>query len=623
MLSSKNATVLLFGFVLLCKLFHNVDAACNPGTFVDGSDCSPCDGASYSTTTNAVSCSSADAGYGVNSDKTAQVECLAGYYRDSPLEICTKCDPGSAAAAAGSASCDACTEGKYAAACGATECSDCPAGTYSDVPSAAVCTQCQPPQFANVTGLTACFNCPVNTQFSAVDSNCEPCATGYYRAADMNALRCQPVLPGYGYVSGVVTICPAGFYQPSLGVWAPCVGCSPGTYASSAGSTVCTTCPFGKAAPNANTTVCQECPGGSSMSFVNFTCLTCPAGWFRAVNATEPCAKCNPGRAAPVQMSVNCTICPAGKFSSDLGATICSDCAPGTYSASPESTFCTPCLPGQFATAGSASCSYCPDGYYANTSGTCDLCGPGTYRAGSDVINECRPCPVGYASELDYGSSTCVECEAGQTVRQGSMGTCSDCPAGSHRSGDHCEPCSITSVAAAGSAECTECQNSTYPGPDRDTCVDCPPGYFRTEGTEELCSPCAPGSYETGGVCVLCPVGKYAFLAGSTACQNCPLYYFSNTVGAQACTACPQTTTTQTVGSTTCVPCPEDYTSYSGQACFPISQAPAVFEPGPEASSNERTLGTIITFIILVLVVLSIGLYFLSSYVCGKRTNFV
>ena len=130
-----------------------------------------------------------------------------------------------------------------------------------------------------------------------------------------------------------------------------------------------------------------------------------------------------------------------------------------------ESTSCKPCSPGHL-TASTASssedeCYPCPADTFADAlSGECVPCAPGTTSAPASL--DCNPVPPGYyndgtglkicglgtSSELQFGSTTCVECQLGSYSRNLGEAECTLCGIGTY-------------ADEVGSTECKVCPEGT------------------------------------------------------------------------------------------------------------------------------------------------------------------
>ena len=98
-----------------------------------------------------------------------------------------------------------------------------------------------------------------------------------------------------------------------------------------------------------------------------------------------------------------------GKFSNHKTSSTCTECAPHTFSNDIKQDTCKHCPLGwNAANPGSARCSVCAAGRY----------GHGKKTAGLPGGEQCTKCPTGWKrSEDDTNSTTCVECENGQTSK--------------------------------------------------------------------------------------------------------------------------------------------------------------------------------------------------------------
>lgn len=599
----REVTRLAFYLLIGWLLIQSASAACQPGTFVSGSNCEPCTGASYSSSSGLTSCSPTDLGYEPNTDRSDQEACLAGYFRDELLNSCRQCDPGTFSNETGSSACYDCEPGTFASFCGSTGCTNCLAGTYEDLSESAQCKLCDPPAYAAQNGATLCSSCSTNTHFVSISEECEACAYGYYRAEAMNPYACAKVPIGYEYFNDTATICEAGKYQYQEGVWTRCSGCAPGTYQPEAGASTCITCPGGMAAPTYNSTVCTMCSAGKAMDLATFNCTNCPVGYSRPTNSSLSCSICEPGTYAASTGASVCAACQIGRYSAINGATVCTSCSPGTFVSASSSVTCNPCPQGMVSVDyGSSTCAFCAAGYFANSSSSCSVCPAGTYRDDTGADNLCRACEIGFATSSSTGATSCVECEAGYTVFTATPSVCTPCPAGTQEVVRECEPCALNEIALEGSTSCTVCGNGTYPDAARTSCSDCDGGFIRVDTDLSLCYACDPGSYAVDGErCELCAPGTYASRAAQTACTDCAANSFSSTSGYQTCTLCPIDFYTQLSGSTVCIPVPSGFTTLrEGGNPIPISFAPALYAPGPDATNQERDTSNAIGIIVAI-----------------------
>ena len=127
--------------------------------------------------------------------------------------------------------------------------------------------------------------------------------------------------------------------------------------------------------------------------------------------------------------SSRCVDCEAGKASQTTGAT--------------EEAMCQICYTGTISGPGSAQCTGCSAGKYANADKTsCKPCKSGTYSGPSASL--CSSCPGGKFSG-SMGATACNECATGAFSSAGSS-VCDVnlCPPGNYESaGNPCQPCCI------------------------------------------------------------------------------------------------------------------------------------------------------------------------------------
>lgn len=113
--------------------------------------------------------------------------------------------------------------------------------------------------------------------------------------------------------------------------------------------------------------------------------------------------------------SAACTTCTAGKYADPTGKSTCLSCQAGNYSLS-GSTACSICQPGFYSAAESSTCTACEEGKHASLaiqSPSCTLCIAGTYSSTVGAWNSstCLPC-VGAKYSSTPGSTACQTCAA-------------------------------------------------------------------------------------------------------------------------------------------------------------------------------------------------------------------
>ena len=289
-----------------------------------------------------------------------------------------------------------------------------------------------------------------------------------------------------------------------------CVGCTPGSYCDSPGSTNVTAECFegfycsGNASspqPTDGTTgdVCPEahfCPVGSSFplpcsngTFSNHTgaalCYDCPEGFYCPPASSTPTA-CPQGYYCPAGTGLDWQACPAGTFGSRQGLTTeehCTICPGGFYCEVPGSSNVTgSCDPGYFCVSGVTTIK--PTGGVHHGNGS--ICTAGHYCPGNTVLP--MPCEAGTHNPLTQQSA------------------CSVCP-----TGYYCPPATI--------------EYSIFP---------CPTGHYCPNGTNFARQyPCPAGTYnpynssESTEDCISCSPGHYCESAGNISpTGNCSEGYY-------------------------------------------------------------------------------------------------
>ena len=124
--------------------------------------------------------------------------------------------------------------------------------------------------------------------------------------------------------------------------------------------------------------------------------------------------------------------------------------------------------------------------------------------------NECTKCPDGSSTAELLGATECTECDLGKFSRDGySCG----CP----NSGQYAD-----TVGTSWPKYCVAGKYSTYSiGGSIGECTDCPAGYYGDATGASACSSCA--------------AGKYSDAAGASACTSCAVGYYMTNTGRSAC----------------------------------------------------------------------------------------
>ena len=176
------------------------------------------------------------------------------------------------------------------------------------------------------------------------------CAAGCGRPAGID--DCRPCEIGtYGDGDGVCRSCPigwSGIAARSSSLAGGCRSCPPGSYATHAGSTMCTTCPKGsfcadgyqlsqygvlETAPRMGGIAMPTlCPVGTYNPNTGSTspadCIACPAGTAQpalGATAAEQCVRCEPGSASRAQSSA-CSLCRPTSAQPLAGMPECDEC---------------------------------------------------------------------------------------------------------------------------------------------------------------------------------------------------------------------------------------------------------------------------------------------------------
>ena len=251
----------------------------------------------------------------------------------------------------GASVCSACVVGKFRAAQADTEntaraCAACPAGRTAESERASTCALC-----------------PGGTEAFTDGSYCISCATGQFRAAQIDE-------------ANVV-------------------------------ATACTACEVGKSAPQKGAQNCTMCSAGTFADVPGTAaCSACAAGTFTATEGSQTCTDCPLGRIASTEGARQCEICEPGRASGETVASVeCVSCktTPDTLYAAAESSKCIGCVsPLEIRIGASASSiddCVCPEGTYlsggtVSVSPVCSNCPEGAYcPQGTSSIEEVRGRP--------------------------------------------------------------------------------------------------------------------------------------------------------------------------------------------------------------------------------------
>ncbi len=323
-----------------------------------------------------------------------------------------------------------------------------------------------------------------------------------------------------------------------------CIGCSPGTYMSRAGST---------------DTICSECPQGFISAVNSADCEACPRGYIADKQASAKCTVCARGTYSDRVGQANCTNCPAGwrRKGDQLPATACSACESGTTSTDPGATVCDLCDLGRWSppdrvervARGEPGCEACPSGWYQDVRGqlVCTACPQDTFLAttGATSGGDCKSCAVDYSPHTTTNGSVgvvdpsvgCVcagadmDAQAGSDISRGYYEVSSSSSSSSSSSIANstqrtCVVCEVGAVCADANLTLDRLEAETGRWRESDTstkfypCLDpdeefeeCPGGVVGQQCAESfagpLCATCAPGHVRiSSSECLACPDGQ-------------------------------------------------------------------------------------------------------------------
>ncbi|GMH74247.1 hypothetical protein TrRE_jg670 [Triparma retinervis] len=352
---------------------------CSPGMYESSGVCSPCTGATYTSTSRETSCASCSGGTWAKTDHTgctSDTTCAIGSGQATAGGICEVCPVGKYNGAEDDSQCITCPAGKFNPNTGSTaisDCGDCPVGRYSSV------------EYATVSECTACTSGKHNANTGAIlASDCLDCAVGKYMETEA-AEYCD--------------FCPTGKINPSMtgsSSASVCSDCQAGDGPSN-DSSVCVNCAAGKYGPSTSLTACNDCGRGKFNSIEGATsetqCSLCPIG--KSSPPTGPpstCESCQSGRYAPAEGYAQCAICDPGTACEEEAIEM-ESCSAGSFSGAGSGT-CTKCGPTAIAPDPSTpSCLACNANQVANVARTECICQQGFYTG--LVANEATPVPEG------------------------------------------------------------------------------------------------------------------------------------------------------------------------------------------------------------------------------------
>ena len=549
---------------------------CTYGKFYSSDGiCEACPSGKYSNQDTASECLMCIAGKSTTTPQAAQgcTVCASGKYSYDGAMAC--CPSGSKLVTYPTPKCEAitCNAGYYFGIVAfqpsminseivyIPDCVRCPAGKYSDKISLSsditnVCQQCDPGKYASMAGAIGCVECPAGKYMnSSGASTCVDCLSGRVSGAKLclpcpnNSISVRSSDPG-------ACVCKAGYLPQSKGLEG-CVACPKGKY-SAEGDTVCSVCVAGKYSDIGPDFSAPQAPEQIVITVSNLICRTEFAGTYRffqfdandiaqyiSLHSTssghvmlsrsyfggvsqwtmtdnklyayavdngvipsrtsgtlggspqwvEACTS-GTGTKSMIDETYSSLLLNTNERVDNAGSSSCTDCAAGKFSALPEqktSNACGMCVIGKYSLAASSVCTDCPSGKYSDKQGegstSCINCIAGEYKTmpGAGVCNKCSR--GSYSAEA--GAAACDQCQSGKHSAETGLSVCIDCVAGKYSTSGQtrCEDCPSNSTSPAGSAA--------------NECV-CDAGYepvlptgSATVSMPLKCSACAPGKFKS------------------------------------------------------------------------------------------------------------------------------
>ena len=219
---------------------------------------------------------------------------------------------------------------------------------------------------------------------------------------DMSIAEAGPGVDGKTYVSGE--------YQPIMSLYSNLldnsvaweIPCSPGSYASTEGSTACTLASAGYYVSSSGSSSQTPCAANLySYAGASACTVSCPVGTYMAASGSQ-CLVVSPGSYSITGIS---TPCPKGTYSNFQGATACTNCIAGQYNSGTgmdSPTSCVLCAQGTYASsAASPNCTACSAGKYSTATGSTLQCGLCTTAcpAGRQLQGACTPTSDAYCTQ--------------------------------------------------------------------------------------------------------------------------------------------------------------------------------------------------------------------------------
>jgi len=603
---------------------------CPDGSWPEGVTCEVCEAGRYSVG-NSNQCYLCEAGlFKKDSGPENCTTCPIGFVSTPLRTSCSLCDPGTQS---DEDTCRDCSAGKYE---NNYICTDCAPGKISSEKQSE-CTPCESGKSQSQAGSTVCESCLAGQFATTGQRKCTSCPLGYGNNA-IGSDSCA-VCVGSQTIQGRCEDCEAGLYQHGH----RCAGCPLG-YASADGATTCEHCATGRYSDDgilSDVGTCKVCTIGSvnvrdgpgSWKCCLSGCSDCPAGKYRE---SEACNNCPEGYFSLVS-SDRCTQCSArqGEYQDQSGAssckeclegqdstgTQCIDCGPGTsefmfdcvhcprgwYSSEVRNPDCVRC-DAQFTTASSRSTSVadcsegCAENHVVDTFGRCQVCGGGKYVDGY----VCSECPLGYYKETPT-ELACTACPAGFNVeRTGQLncflcppGETCGCPWGQYGARDSCADCPA-GYFSKGNAECTACSENTYQDEEgKGACKSCPAGTFNDVSGQAACTDCPSGQFQmfvAAGACEDCPIGRYSG-SGQVECTTCSAGKSTAHEGASSFQACSDCAAGKIETNHVCVNCNEGlYQNDTGAVVCKSCPTETWSSPGTVLESECFRISGLVTY---------------------------
>jgi len=494
------------------------------------------------------------------------------------------------------------------------QCDPCPAGSWCAAGVSSP-TSCLAGRYSNATSqgtIAACKPCPAgSTCPNAAQTEPYPCGTGRYSNTSSTVTVCPTCWAGW--------FCPnettsfngmMGYPCPASAVCEAGVGAAPLTNASRL-------CPVGHYC-SGNNAVAVACPAGTYNPSVGIStiggCLDCPEGHWCAGGEMTPSGNCSAGyyctgkASTPTQFA-----CPVRTYRSALGGTSLSSCAwcPGGYICdTPGLAIPVLCPAGQYCLPNSTHGIDCPKGTYGPAMGLqaaalCSGCLPGMYCASPGLVYPSGNCTAGFYCGKGADNPTAFD----QPAVGGPCTLGGYCPTGSAKA----TPCPVgrygNAIGLADALQCTQCPAGSYcqgtgtnnvtgtcapgyycpAGSETAQAVKCTPGFF-CEGGNASPAPCPAGQFQisAGAVaCTLCPAGFYCDAANATNFRDCPVGSYCPE-GSAADIPCPPGTIGERPLLKTrdeCTPCPLSYYCTGGTNAKVLC-GPGVYCPGNQTNAN-------------------------------------